>query len=155
TVYPRVVNGNVAPLRTIAGPLTGLNSPVGIAVDTTHDEVVISDYTHATLSTFGRSANGNVAPLRVVGGGQTGLFAPVGVAYDATSDSLYVADVATDEVVVHARSASGNQTPVRRFSAASSLLGPMWLIVDPTHDEVVVSTSTPSVVSFARGASGS
>lgn len=31
-VYPRTANGNVAPLRTISGAATGLNSPISLAI---------------------------------------------------------------------------------------------------------------------------
>lgn len=32
TVYSRTANGNIAPLRTISGPATGLNNPLGLVV---------------------------------------------------------------------------------------------------------------------------
>jgi len=35
TVYVRTANGNVAPLRTISGALTGLDNPASVAVTTT------------------------------------------------------------------------------------------------------------------------
>lgn len=34
--FPRTADGNVAPLRTIAGPHTGTSYPIGVAVDTNH-----------------------------------------------------------------------------------------------------------------------
>ena len=37
TVYARTASGDVAPLRTLSGGATGLNSPAGLALDLVHD----------------------------------------------------------------------------------------------------------------------
>ena len=44
TIYSRTASGNVAPLRTISGPSTGLMGPFGLAVDTVEDEVLVANF---------------------------------------------------------------------------------------------------------------
>ncbi|HMA29924.1 MAG TPA: hypothetical protein VKS23_08670, partial [Thermoanaerobaculia bacterium] len=61
-VYARTANGNVAPLRTIAGAATGLNAPDGLAVDTVNNELVVANQGNS-VTVYARTANGNVAPL--------------------------------------------------------------------------------------------
>src|SRR5439155_1543424 len=43
TVHARAASGNTAPLRTLAGPATGLAGPRGLAVDTVHDEILAAN----------------------------------------------------------------------------------------------------------------
>jgi DNA-binding beta-propeller fold protein YncE len=43
TVYAQSANGNVAPLRTIAGAATGLDAPFGVAVDTVNNELFVAN----------------------------------------------------------------------------------------------------------------
>src|SRR5262249_51235374 len=41
TAYDRMANGDVAPLRTIIGPATGLAHPRGLNIDIEHDELIV------------------------------------------------------------------------------------------------------------------
>ena len=43
TVYSRTANGNIAPLRTLSGAATGLNSPEGLAVDAVNNELFVAN----------------------------------------------------------------------------------------------------------------
>jgi len=53
TVYSRTANGNVAPLRTIAGASTGLLFPISATVDDTHNELIVANNNgSATLSSI-------------------------------------------------------------------------------------------------------
>src|SRR6266568_6891412 len=67
-VHRRDADGNVAPLRTIIGSLTRLNSPQGVAVDLVNDEIAVSNDSRNSILVFRRTANGNVAPLREIFG---------------------------------------------------------------------------------------
>src|SRR5438552_18969502 len=60
TVYPRVANGNVAPLRTIFGSATGLNRPAALVVDTVNNELLVTDTGKNSIMAYGGTANGNV-----------------------------------------------------------------------------------------------
>jgi hypothetical protein len=76
TAYPRTANGNVAPLRTLAGAATGLGGPAGLAVDLIHDELLVSNQNNNSVRAYPRLASGNTAPLRTISGAATGLNTP-------------------------------------------------------------------------------
>lgn len=66
-VFPSAGAGNLAPLQTIAGSLTTLQIPRGIAV--TEDQIIVADEgtagsTVGWITFFPITANGNVAPTR-------------------------------------------------------------------------------------------
>src|SRR4029453_245666 len=43
-VFEASAGGDVKPLRSIAGPRTGLNWPMGLEVDAVRDEIVVANY---------------------------------------------------------------------------------------------------------------
>ena len=46
TVHARSANGDVAPVRTLSGPATGLNGPIGLAVDLLNNELFVTNEQH-------------------------------------------------------------------------------------------------------------
>lgn len=67
TVYSRTANGNIAPRRTISGPATGLNNPLGLVVggqqasagivvslDYSKTKMILFDWLYAFLEFMGR-----------------------------------------------------------------------------------------------------
>jgi DNA-binding beta-propeller fold protein YncE len=81
-VFDASADGNVAPLRTIEGALTGLDAsgtgyPVGLAIDPLHHHLIVGIQDQQALGNkllvFDLDAVGNVAPLQVIGGVQTGM----------------------------------------------------------------------------------
>lgn len=79
TVYAPNADGNVAPTRMIAGPLTQLNAPRGVAVDAAGD-IFVANSEVASVLVFGPGANGNVAPIRAISGSNTRLDFDIGIA---------------------------------------------------------------------------
>jgi hypothetical protein len=88
TVHARAADGDVAPLRTLAGPSTGLSLPVAVAVDTVRDELLVVSAN--AVQVFARTAAGDARPLRTLAGPATGLVAPTGMAV-ATSPPIVAA----------------------------------------------------------------
>ena len=85
TVYATLANGNVAPIRTIAGSKTRMYSPAGVAVDGSgHIYIANSSdplFGHGhTVTVYAAFANGNVAPINTISGPNTGLNEPEGIA---------------------------------------------------------------------------
>jgi 6-phosphogluconolactonase (cycloisomerase 2 family) len=105
--------GDVPPLRTIEGDLTGLNWPMGIDVDLTHDEIAVANYGDSSVRVFRRGDKGNAQPVRVIRGALTQIVGPVSVAIDAKHDELWVANYGDHTAVVFPRGASGNVRPKR------------------------------------------
>ncbi|MCE7949511.1 MAG: hypothetical protein DYH18_00210 [Xanthomonadales bacterium PRO7] len=98
-VFDDMANGNVVPLRTIAGSLTGLelaatSSIGGVAIDPERQRLIvsISDYATAAngkLLVFSLSANGNVAPLQTIAGPQASFQTSLGTPIWMLSDRIF------------------------------------------------------------------
>jgi DNA-binding beta-propeller fold protein YncE len=113
TSYPGEAEGDVRPTRTIQGSATQLNWPMGISLDTVHDEIAVANYGNNSILIFHRTDNGNVAPVRVIRGDQTGVLGPMGVAFDTQNDELWVTNYRDHSAVVFGRDANGNVAPKR------------------------------------------
>jgi hypothetical protein len=113
TVYTRLALGDAAPLRTISGAGTGLNTPGGLALDLAHNEIFVTNRGSSaqSITVYSRTASGNVAPVRTIAGPDTGLNSPGGVTLDLANDEIYVTSPVLDSVQVFARTASGNVRP--------------------------------------------
>lgn len=110
TVYPGNASGDVAPLRTIAGPLTTLSSPEGVAV--TDDEIVVCDSNIGAIDFFPINADGNVAPTRQIVGPDT----EIGGCSDVAVYQGEVYLIGIDELLVFPITANGDAAPSRRVS---------------------------------------
>ena len=65
TVYSPAADGDVRPLRMIAGPATGLRSPVALTLDA-HDTLYVVNA--GTVTVYQPGADGNAAPIRTFWG---------------------------------------------------------------------------------------
>jgi hypothetical protein len=142
TVYSRTASGNVAPIRTIQGSNTKLDSAKPIFVDSGRREIVVADGspTDAILF-FDQKADGNVAPIRVLQGPDTGLSNPSGVFVDTIHNELLVTNWSNHTISVYPRGAGGNTKPTRVISPTKSRVAvgmgnPGALYVDPERDEI-------------------
>ena len=113
TFHAATANGDVPPQRIIEGAVTGLNWPMGIDVDLTHDEIAVANYGDSSIRVFRRGDKGDAAPVRVLRGPQTQIVGPVSVAIDVKNDELWVANYGDHTAIVFARTASGNAKPKR------------------------------------------
>ena len=73
TVYSAGANGNVAPIRTIAGPSTGFaNGVYGVAWRNNRIYVTSGNSPfNSQIGIFPQAANGNVAPTKSISGSST------------------------------------------------------------------------------------
>jgi DNA-binding beta-propeller fold protein YncE len=142
-VYPRTANGDIAPLRIIQGPATGLNLPLGITRAGT-GEIVVANSGDNSLLFFEAHANGNVAPIRVVRGSLTNLRAPTGVAFDAAHNELWVTSWENHMMNVFSTLASGNAAPLRFLRSVAKGAPPATfgtpgaIAWDPKRKEILV-----------------
>jgi hypothetical protein len=79
-VYPRLGNGNIAPIRILEGPDTQIENVESLAVDPINDILVLgfhkdkaNDAPAGTLLIFNRSDGGNVKPKGIIRGPNTGI----------------------------------------------------------------------------------
>jgi DNA-binding beta-propeller fold protein YncE len=139
TVYSRISDGDVAPIRTIK---PALRAPLGIDVDKGNNEIFVANAGNF-ISVFKRDANGDITPLRTIIGSSTGLDFPWGIAVDTINNEIIVVnnDVLYDfySITVYDRTASGNAAPKRTISGASTGLNYPWgIAVDTVNNEIIV-----------------
>jgi len=77
--------GNVAPIRMISGPNTGLRAlppsassfAEGIAVSARSGQTFVANPSTNSILVFAANANGNIAPIQTIAGSATGLNVPL------------------------------------------------------------------------------
>ncbi len=111
TIFAGDAKGDVAPKRTIAGGLTQLDWPMGVASDAAHNEIVVANNGDDAVLIFSRAASGDAAPVRVIRGRRTGISSPMGVA--VAGDEIWVANFGDHNALVFPRLATGNVAPRR------------------------------------------
>lgn len=106
--FAAAADGDIAPLRTLAGPSTTFKSPRGLAVF--NGEVYVADQEAKAIDVYPVTAAGNVAPTRRITssalGGVTSL-----VVYN---NELYASQ--TGAILVFPATANGDVTPTRTLS---------------------------------------
>lgn len=118
TVYRRNAQGDVAPLRTIQGPHTRLNSAVGIYGDPVSGQLIVANTGGNSVLFFDANANGDAAPVRVLEGPATSLKGPTGIAIDAKRNELWVTSWENHMTLIFSRTAQGNVAPLRYIRSA-------------------------------------
>jgi hypothetical protein len=150
TTFKGDADGDVAPIRTIMGPKTGLLSAKGrLALDSVNHEIFVPDDTKVQV--FPQLANGDVAPIRVLEGPNTllgpngataatvdpvhNLLIVTGRAYGRQGATPFVADIyikgksglrdgleggSVGQIAIFDRSASGNTKPLRVITGSKT-----------------------------------
>jgi DNA-binding beta-propeller fold protein YncE len=142
TVYDGDAQGDVAPLRTLSGPLSQIDWPMGVAVDEANDEIFVANNGDSSVLVFGRTASGNVQPKRVLRGPATGIKGPMGVAI--AKDEIWVANFGDHTALVFPRLAAGNVAPRRILRNApagketSGFGNPYSVAYDTKREEILV-----------------
>jgi len=113
-VYNINADGDVAPVRIIAGNLTGMAVPYGVDVNENFIYVANLD---SAVTVYGLTADGNVSPATTITGDQTGLANSQGIAVD--SEYIYVANGAGGNVPLFNLADKGNIAPVRSITNIS------------------------------------
>jgi tripartite motif-containing protein 71 len=129
TIYTAGGNGDVAPIATISGSNTQLNSPKGVAVDGNGNIYVVNQASN-TVTIYAAGSNGNVAPSSAISGFDTGLGSPISIALDNNAN-IYVGNsgiFSGSEVTEYATGSSGDTAPLG--FAFTDLNTPSGLAVD-------------------------
>lgn len=113
TVFEESAKGDVKPVRKIQGSQTRLNWPMGIDIDTAHNEIAIANNGDDAVLIFDRTVDGDAAPRRAIRGPRTGISSPMGVAIDTKNEELWVANYGDHTALVFSRTASGDVSPKR------------------------------------------
>ena len=118
TIYPIKATGDVAPLRTIAGPKTQLNWPAHMYVDEDTGLLYIANDGGDSVLVFKVTDGGDVAPTRALKGPRSGIKNPTGVSIDKKHNELIVANMGNHQATVYPLNATGDVPPSRVIRAA-------------------------------------
>ncbi len=155
-VFAAGTNGDVAPIRTISGPNTGITGAFGpddVKVDANGD-VYSSNFDADSITEFAPGASGNATPICTIVGPNTGLDENDDISL-ASDGTIYVGNFAGTPVEVFAPGACGNVSPIRTLSGSNTGLGEVdGLGVDAAGNLYVDNTFAGSVEVFAPGATG-
>ncbi|CAN5905609.1 hypothetical protein BH11MYX3_BH11MYX3_18290 [soil metagenome] len=160
-VFALDATGDAAPIRSISGPATGLNLPIGIDVEPVTGFLYVANRRAGTVTVYTPEAIGDVAPVKTLTA--TGMGSPEGVAFTTAGD-LYVS------TCPGCGGGNGGQTGVFRFSAGSTtsdatlggaanantgFTNPGSIAIDPDTGELVIGNSFMGNIStFSAGVSG-
>jgi hypothetical protein len=116
-VFAIEANGDVAPLRTVAGPHTGLANPTDVAADSNGRVYAVNNSPSSfSISIYAAGAAGDATPVRTIAGSATGLEFPVYARVDAAG-TVYVSNAGRggpfSKVTEYAADANGNAAPAR------------------------------------------
>lgn len=163
-VFPIASNGDVAPLRAIAGPHTGLANPTDVAADTAGNLYVVNNGASPfSITVYPAGATGDAAPVRTIAGSATGLEFPVYTRVDANG-TLYVSNAGRggpfSKVTEYVAGANGNVAPARVISFEDPSTGvhcffPGPLAIDAAGDLLVASnpgSASGQIATYAPGA---
>lgn len=162
-VFEDAADGDEAPLRRVAGPATGLETPSGFAFDATDRTLFVADFRDESISVFPADAHGDVQPLRKLT--WAGLGQPRAVALVPEHDEMIVVS-GSGFVRVFDRMAQGNTPPIRTLDwggfegSVTQLNNPTDVTYLAATDEIVIADldrSAPfarKLLVFDRAASG-
>ena len=141
-------SGEVAPVRTIQGPLTRLEDPDKADVDPVNNEIIVPDGDKVLV--FPRTADGNVAPIRVIEGPDTMLGAEA-VGVDPVNNILAVTGFAGRRengdsfILVFNRTDNGNVKPRGVIRGPRSKInGTFGIRTYPPKGWIILANSGPS-----------
>jgi DNA-binding beta-propeller fold protein YncE len=142
--FPMDAEGDVEPLRIIAGDKTRLNWPAHVWVDDNRGEIYVGNDADHSVLVFNSSDSGNVAPKRMIRGPLTQLRNPMGVFIDYKNDELWVSNMGNHRATVYDRTANGNMAPKRVIRSApegkiaQAIGNPGAVGYDTLRDEILV-----------------
>jgi DNA-binding beta-propeller fold protein YncE len=132
------------PLRVIEGDSTKLDWPMGIAEDSAHNTIAVSNNGDNSILIFDRRRGGNVPPVRVIHGDRTGINRPMGLAVDSQNGEIWISNYGDHTALAFDSGADGNVAPKRVLRSAPAgtpspgFGNPMALAYDMKRDEILV-----------------
>ncbi len=130
-VFPRLANGDVAPLRVIKGPNTLLKNARNIAVDPMRNLIAVSGNNQVLI--FNRTDDGNVKPRAIIKG--------VGGKFRLIPSKGYIVGIAesdggNDGIGVWSITDDGNVPPLYLLTNPNGDLGGSDMALNPKEKEV-------------------
>ena len=144
--------GNTAPEYDITGSNTGLESPYGVALDSSGN-IWVAEAQAKAIYEFPADSTGNVAPIDTIAGPDTGFGAPTGLAV-APDGTIYVA--VGNSIEIFGSGASGDASPEAVIQGPDTGLDTTnaWSLALESDGSLVVGGYNATIETFAPGASG-
>lgn len=155
TFYAPGSDGNVAPLGTIAGSNTQLDTSFGLTLDSSGNIYVPNADDLITIYSAG--SNGNVAPRQTIGGSDTKLVEPFQVALDSSSN-VYVAneDASSSSLTAYPAGANGNVPPSKGYIVGmrTELDSATGIALDASNNIYASNYSSNTITIYPAGSTG-
>jgi 6-phosphogluconolactonase (cycloisomerase 2 family) len=159
-IYAPDASGNAKPIGSILGSQTGLNDPVGVALDASANIYItnkaLGSQGSASVTVYAAGSMGNVAPIQTIAGTRTGLDNPVQLALDSSSN-IYVANLTypnsgNGSLTVYAAGANGNVAPTETIEGAKTELNlPAGIALDSSDHIYAANNADSSITVYAAG----
>jgi hypothetical protein len=155
TFYPPGADGNVAPLGTIAGSSTQLDTSFGLTLDANGNIYVPN--ADDLITVYPAGSTGNVPPSTAISGSDTKLIEPFAVGLDSSSN-LYVAneDSTSSSVTAYPAGANGNVPPSQGYIVGKKTkLDSATGLALASNDKIYVSNySSNTITVYPAGSTG-
>lgn len=145
------VSGSTLPNRVVAGGLTTLSGPRGIAVDMARNQIYVANALTDSILIFSnaRSATGGDAPDRTIIGAP--LSKPSSLFIDVVNNRLYVANTNGNSVLIYDNASILNNSvaPTRTLAGVTTTLNaPTGIYVDTTRNLLYVANGSSQALVF-------
>ncbi|MCR4302469.1 MAG: hypothetical protein NUV51_12765 [Sulfuricaulis sp.] len=149
------VTGSTLPNRVVAGGLTTLNGPRGIAMDMARGQLYVANALNNSILVFhnARTVTGGDAPHRTLTGAP--LNRPSALFIDVVNNRLFVVNTDGNSVLIYdnASALNGSVAPSRTLTGiATTLSEPAGVYVDITRNLLYVSNGTNQILVFSNAA---
>jgi 6-phosphogluconolactonase (cycloisomerase 2 family) len=162
-IYAPSASGHAKPIGSILGSQTGLNGPVGVALDANANIYVTNKALgiqgNESVTVYAAGSTGNVAPTQTIAGTSTGLDNPLQLALDS-SLNIYVANLTypnsgNGSLTVYAAGANGNVAPSETIEGANTELSlPAGIALDSSDHIYAANNADSSITVYAAGSNG-
>ena len=169
-VYPPGSNGEVVPIRTIAGPAADLHEPTGIALDGGGKMYITNGFimeeghyvpSEGDVAVYSAASNGNTGPVARITGRRYvttfphyWMYRPVGLALDHLG-SLYVLNPGNEGIAKYRADSEGLVPPLSRIAGpTTALIRGTAINVNRRGDVFVADAEANAVMEFAGSATG-
>jgi len=152
--FARLANGDVAPVRSIAGQSTMISrADHDLQYNSATDEFVNANPEAQAIMTFRGDSDGEAKPIRIIQGPHTQISFPNhGIGLDNVHNELFVVD--KEFILVFPRTAVGDVAPLRVIRGSDTMLAnARGMLVDPVRNLLLVGTNNGLLV-FDRTANG-
>ncbi len=147
------VSGTTAANRIVAGGLTTVSFPRGIAIDMPRNQLYVANTGANSILVFNnaRTVTGGDAPNRTISNATTPI-SPMALFIDPINDRLYVANTGGNSVLIYDNASTLNGsavTPNRTLvGVLTTLISPTGIYVDTTRNLLYVANGTNQILVF-------